>query len=146
MKITTAVARTPPEGFPTFAPRMSLLEIAATDKTPSVRFDPENGTLEIIGCSIHENADRFYRPVLSAVESFTRMPGPRTTVRLHLTYFNSSSAKYILDLLRSLDDLHASGASKVKLEWLYDAEDLDMEEAGNDYKALLGMPVRMVRT
>lgn len=124
---------------------MAALDITGTDKTPSVHFDPEAGTLEITGCSIHENADRFFQPVLRAVEEYARVPGPRMNVKLQLTYFNSSSAKYILDMLRSMDDLHASGASKVKLEWHYDSDDLDMEEAGEDYKALLGMPVKLVR-
>ena len=96
---------------------MERLELAATDKTPSVLFDPNAGVIEIRGCSIHENADRFYRPLLDQMEAYAVEPAKQTSVRFTLTYFNSSSAKYLLDMLRLLDDAHVSGASKVMLEW-----------------------------
>ncbi len=122
---------------------MERLELAATDKTPSVLFDPAAGLIEITGCSIHENADRFYRPLLDQVDIYSRQPAKQTTVRFTLTYFNSSSAKYFLDLLRLLDEAHVSGAGKVSLEWCYDEGDFDMQEAGQDYKGLLEMPVKL---
>lgn len=123
---------------------MEPLTLDATDKTPAVRFIPDEGLLEISGCSIHENADRFYRPLLDRVELYAKEPARSTLVRLALTYFNSSSAKYVLDLLKLLDEAHASGVSKVALEWCYDEGDLDMLEAGQDYKGLLDMPVKLV--
>ena len=118
--------------------------LPATDKTPEVRFLSAEGLLEITGCSIHENADRFFRPLLEKVEVYARQPARHTLVRLTLTYFNSSSAKYVLDLLKILDEIHASGLGKVSLEWCYEEGDLDMQEAGEDYKGLLDMPVRLV--
>lgn len=118
--------------------------LPATDKTPEVRFIPAEGLLEMRGCSIHENADRFFRPLLEKVELYAKQPARTTLVRLMLTYFNSSSAKYVLDLLKVLDETHASGTGKVSLEWYYDEGDLDMQEAGQDYKGLLDMPVRLV--
>jgi hypothetical protein len=124
---------------------MERIDLPVTDKTPSVLFDPVKGVLELKGVSIHENADRFFRPLLEVVEAYVREPAKHTTVRLHMSYFNSSSAKYILDLLKLLDDAHMSGTGKVALEWYYDEDDLDMQEAGQDYKALLEMPVKLVR-
>ena len=124
--------------------RMETYILTATDKTPSVRFLPSEGLLEISGCSIHENADKFYRPLLEKVEAYARQPARHTLVRLTLTYFNSSSAKYVLDLLKVLDETHASGAGKVSMDWCYDEGDLDMQEAGQDYKGLLDMPVKLV--
>lgn len=120
------------------------MHLEGTDKTPIVRFDTGGGTLEIEGCSIHENADRFFRPLMEAVEAYARAPQKQTRVRISLTYFNSSSAKYLLDLLKILDEVHASGKGKVSLEWHHQEDDLDMQEAGEDYKGLLDMPVRLV--
>ena len=125
-------------------PTMPRIELPRTEKTPSVLFDPDAGSLEMSGCSIHENADKFFRPLLEQVEAYTRHPARRTTVRLEMSYFNSSSAKYILDLLKLLDEAHASGAGEVAMEWHYANDDLDMLEAGQDYKALLEMPVELV--
>jgi len=125
---------------------MEPFNLPATDKTPSVRFVPKEGTLEISGCSIHENADRFFRPLLEQVEAYVRQPARNTVVRLTLSYFNSSSAKYVLDILKILDEAYASGASKVAMEWYYEEGDLDMQEAGEDYKGLLEMPVRLLKS
>lgn len=123
---------------------MDALRLEATDKTPAVRFDPVNGTLDITGCSIHENADKFFSPLWDKVDAYAAQPAARTHVRISLNYFNSSSAKYLLDILKRLDDVHAAGTSKVSVEWVYEEGDLDMQEAGNDYKGLLEMPVKVV--
>ena len=123
---------------------MEPLHLPATDKTPAVQFLPTEGVLALSGCSIHENADRFFRPLLQQLSAYCEQPAPSTVVRLTLTYFNSSSAKYVLDMLKLLDELHASHRSKVLLEWNYEEGDLDMEEAGQDYKGLLEMPVKLI--
>lgn len=123
---------------------MEPYTLAATEKTPFVRFIPAEGLLEISGCSIHENADRFYRPLLQQVEAYAKEPANHTVIRITLSYFNSSSAKFVLDLLKILDELHASGTAKVTLEWCYEEGDLDMQEAGQDYRGLLDMPVKLV--
>lgn len=115
----------------------------ATPKTPSILLDP-GGTLSISGCSIPEDADWVFAPVFDAVEAYSAQPADRTTVRIALSYFNSSSAKQLLDLLKALEDLHASGRSKVELEWCHGPGDLDMKEAGRDYRSLLEFPVRLV--
>lgn len=124
---------------------MPRLYLPPTEKTPEILFDPATGMFEIRGCSIHENAEGFFRPLLEMVEDYAQRPAPVTTVKLAMTYFNSSSSKYLLDLLRILDEIHITGAGEVTMEWHYDREDLDMEEAGGDYKALLEMPVTLVR-
>ena len=123
---------------------MEALRIEATDKTPLVAFDPVKGTLEIQGCSIHENAARFYEDLFTRIDAYAASPARRTEVKIALDYFNSSSAKYLLDILKRIDDLHATGASKASLEWNCEEGDLDMQEAGNDYKALLDMPVKVL--
>ena len=123
---------------------MASLHLASTEKTPEVLLDSLNGSFQLKGCSIHENAERFFRPLLSMVEGYIEDPAPETVVKLSLTYFNSSSSKYILDLLKLLDEIHFSGKGKVRMEWHYEQEDLDMQEAGQDYRSLLEMPVKLV--
>jgi hypothetical protein len=60
-----------------------------------------------------------------------------------MTYFNSSSSKYLLDLLRLIDDVHSAKATDAHVEWIYEKGDFDMEEAGSDYRSLLEMPVTL---
>jgi len=120
------------------------MQLPATGKTPSVLFDTDQGLLELAGSSLHENADHFYRPILEQLETYTKSPAKHTVVRITLDYFNSSSSKYILELLKVLDELHASGTATVLLEWHHKEDDLDMAEAGEDYGSLLEMPVKLV--
>lgn len=106
--------------------------------------DPGTGCLTITGCSIPENPERTFGPLHAALDAYVLAPLPRTTVRIALTYFNSSSAKYLLDLLKRLEDLHATKATQVALEWQHAKGDLDMQEAGQDFKALLEFPTKLV--
>ncbi|MBV6405502.1 MAG: DUF1987 domain-containing protein [Flavobacteriales bacterium] len=124
---------------------MQPFELTPTAKTPRVLLDPGRGVLELSGSSIHENADRFFRPLFDQVRAYLTAPQRTTTVRIELEYFNSSSAKYLLDLLRIVDDGHTGGLTSATLEWAYRADDLDMREAGEDFRGLLDMPVRLVQ-
>lgn len=118
--------------------------VDATDKTPRIDLDSATGVLELAGCSIPENADRVFGPLLDAVESYAQGPRPRTTIRIGLTHFNSSSAKYLLDVLKRFEDIHAEGRTKAMVEWRFAPGDLDMKEAGTDYRSLLEIPVKLV--
>lgn len=121
----------------------SIFDIPATAKTPAVHLSHEEGVLRITGCSIPENADRFYAPVYDEVDRYALAPRPRTSVHMELSYFNSSTSKYVLDLLKRLEDLHATGLSQVVLDWYYQEGDLDMREAGEDYRSLVEFPVKL---
>jgi hypothetical protein len=123
---------------------LTPIQIAATETTPSVEWLPRQGRLTIRGCSIPENADRFYLPLYDRLAEYGGHAAQRTLVHVHLEYFNSSSAKYLLELFKLLEDLHATGRTKVAIEWLHEPDDLDMEEAGRDFKALLEVPVKLV--
>lgn len=123
---------------------MPIIDLQPSEKTPAVHFDPAAGMFELSGCSVHENAHAFYKPLLQGMAEYVKHPAKDTRVRIALTYFNSSSAKYILDLLKLLDDAHAAGTSNVLLQWMHEPDDLDMEEAGQDYRELLDMPVEIL--
>lgn len=89
-----------------------------------------------------QNAEAFFQPLMRNVESLCAQPGPADCRTHRLNYFNSSSSKYLLDLLKLFDDLNAARPGTVEVVWHYEPDDLDMEEAGQDYKALLDLPVR----
>jgi hypothetical protein len=137
--------RAPPHTFGHFPNPAAMLRIPATDKTPLVLLDPAQGAIEVRGVSVPENADRFYAALLQAVVAYGEAPARRTAVVVELAYFNSSTAKCLLDLFRQLEDLHATGRTSVAVEWRHAADDLDMEEAGQDYRELLEIPVKLVR-
>ncbi|MBA2613082.1 MAG: DUF1987 domain-containing protein [Bacteroidetes bacterium] len=111
-------------------------------KTPVIKFDLINGFLEIKGRSIPENSIEFYRPLLVAVDNYLRVVKPITIVTMHLEYSNTNSSKCILDVFKKLANVHRV-TSFVSVNWYY--EDDDMLEAGEDYRALINIPFKMIQ-
>lgn len=112
-------------------------------KTPSISFGADNGMLEIKGKSIPENSLEFYRPVFDWLDDYSQAPAPSTVLRVALEYFNTSSSKCLLDIFRKLESINLSGKSSVKVNWVYDSDDEDMMEAGEDYQALVKVPFEL---
>ncbi len=52
------------------------------------------------------------------------------------SYFNSASAKFIVDILKQLEAYSNSG-SKVSIRWYYDKRDVDMRESGEELAELV---------
>lgn len=123
---------------------MEHFELAPTNRTPHVIFNSGSGQMSITGCSIPENADQFYAPIHDVIEKYLGTPAAKTTVRVELSYFNSSSAKFLLEIMKKLADLHDSRSSEVLLEWCYIQGDMDQLEAGEDFKELLDFPIKLI--
>lgn len=119
---------------------MNDFKIDAAAKTPHLYSDGSAGTIVMKGKSIPENAVEFYRPVFEWLDFYIQQPRPDTTVTVQLEYFNTSSSKCLLDIFRKLETLHISGKGKVSIEWLYEEEDEDMMEAGDDYQTIVKIP------
>ena len=59
-------------------------------------------------------------------------------------YFNSSSAKYILDLCKNLGKIRAGG-NKIVIKWHYKEDDEDMLEAGKEMSKLAKLPFEHIQ-
>ena len=123
---------------------MDILELEATANTPSIKFYPGRGKLEIKGHSISENSAKFYRPLLESIEKYLFKPVSPTVVNLHFEYFNTSSAKCIIELLKKLEGLPQKGI-KVEVNWHYKADEPSMYHAGIDYKSILTLDFNLVK-
>lgn len=119
---------------------MENLIIIPGIKTPSINFVSENGTLEIKGKSIPENSIEFFKPVYNWLDDYATNPKSKTALIVQLEYFNTSSSKCLLDIFRKLETLHKSQKSEVHVTWLYEEEDEDMMEAGDDYQTIVKLP------
>lgn len=122
---------------------MENLNLEGTAKTPEIKFDSENGVLELRGRSIPENSIEFYKPLNDWIDTYGQGPKPNTIVDVKLEYFNTSSSKCILDLFKQLENLNGKGTD-VKINWYFEEDDEDMEEAGEDYQAIINLPFNMV--
>ena len=122
---------------------MENLTLEGSAKTPTVSFDSDNGVLELKGRSIPENSIEFYKPLNDWIDGYGASPKPNTIVDVKLEYFNTSSSKCILDLFKQLEKLN-SGNTEVKVNWYFEEDDEDMEEAGEDYQAIIDLPFKMI--
>ena len=122
---------------------MEALQLEGTAKTPTIKFSPGGKSLEISGRSIPENAASFYEPIYNWLDQYVKHPAAATEVIIKLEYFNTSSSKCLLDVFRKLETLQKSEKSTVKVLWVYDADDEDMREAGDDYRTLVLLPFEL---
>jgi len=118
---------------------MEKLIIEATGNSPRIVLDPESKKFEFSGESRPENVRKFYLPILEWLEAYTKNQeklndGERTSelqCQFNFEYFNSTSAKYILDIFKSLNAINALGV-ELEIKWLYEEDDEDMLEVGQE--------------
>lgn len=63
-------------------------------------------------------------------------------ISIRLEYFNTSSSKCIMDLLKRVE----KSSVNATVSWYYEEEDEDMLEAGEDYDAIIDLPFRLIAT
>jgi hypothetical protein len=117
---------------------MKDLIIKETEKTPSVALST-NGVLKIEGRSIPEDAASFFRPLLEWTKNFT---SNEIRVDIKLEYFNTSSSKFILEMLRLLENNTEN--KNILVNWFYEEGDLDVLESGQYFESIIGIPFKYI--
>lgn len=108
--------------------------IDRTADCPYVNFS-EEGLLEIEGRSITEDVFSFWQPLIDWVANYIKAPAKKTTLNVYLEYSNSSTNKYLNELLRKLEVIHKKGKS-VEIIWRYEEDDESIQMLGQDLQAL----------
>lgn len=131
---------------------MELLHLEGTGSTPNVNLDPQTRNLELSGYSRPENVRDFYDPILTWLAHYKtdledlRDSGketPATVANFRMVYFNSSSAKFICDIIIMLRELHKSGFD-ISINWHYDESDTEMFEAGEELSDMSDFPFSFI--
>jgi hypothetical protein len=117
---------------------MKDLIIKETEKTPSVALSA-NGVLKIEGRSIPEDAASFFKPLLDWTREFT---ASEIRVDIKLEYFNTSSSKFILEMLRLLEN--NPNNNNILVNWFYEEGDLDVLESGQYFESIIGIPFKYI--
>ncbi|PWJ41993.1 uncharacterized protein DUF1987 [Sediminitomix flava] len=121
---------------------MKNFYLEKTSKTPKISLDGITGKFIISGRSIPENSLEFYKPVYDWLDEYKSEPQDTTFVEVSLEYFNTSSSKCIVEILRRVESLTEVG-SRVIVKWYYDEEDEDMKEAGLDFQEIIKIPIEL---
>lgn len=129
---------------------MDTLLIEATEFSPKIYFNPNENKFEIKGESRPENTSKFYAQLIQWVEHWktdlsANPPSKHFVFEFRFDYFNSTSAKFILDFLQKLNELvHLIPDLKISIRWYYDARDEDMRESGEEFSHLVDLPFEFV--
>jgi len=115
-----------------------------TPKTPHINFDPATGIFELNGKSVPENSVIYYKPLFDWLDQYVQNPAKNTTLTVQLDYFNTSSAKCIVDLFKKIELIYKSGKGEVVINWMYNEPDEDMLEVGEDYKSIIKVPFNLI--
>ncbi len=123
------------------------LYIAPKNNSPEIIFSPDENIFRISGISLPEDVKSFYSPVMEWLEIFVNdvLDGEYKFSNNNplkfvfcLQYFNSSSAKFIFDIITELKKLIEDNIAVI-IEWQYEKGDPDQKEAGEEISELAGV-------
>ena len=112
---------------------------AKSSYQPDIILDNVNGIFELSGRSLMENAVAFFQPVLDWFTEYVKQPNSMTNLVIKLDYFNTASAKQLIDIFITLEKILQTG-KKAKITWYYDEEDEVILERGNELKTISQVP------
>jgi hypothetical protein len=115
-----------------------------TAKTPFIQFDAQSGKFEMKGKSIPENSKVFYTKMFEWLDVYIAQPLANTVLDIQLDYFNTSSAKCVIDIFKKLENIEKNGRGKVTINWHYNEDDGDMQEAGQDYQSVIKVNFNLI--
>lgn len=122
---------------------MNPLIIESSIETPEIVLDKKTNTFMFKGKSLPENPITFYSPVLEWLENYSNDPNPDTQVNFMMVYFNTSSSKIILDILKRFEMIKKSGHN-VTVNWCFREDDEEMLEAGEIYSERVNIPFNLI--
>ncbi|MFD1623059.1 DUF1987 domain-containing protein [Azospirillum griseum] len=112
---------------------MDSLNIPGTGRTPTVAFDFATGHLRMSGESYPDDVATFFGPVFTALRAYLAesvlIP---IQFDMELLYFNSSSAKVLMNIFQMLESVARVGRP-VSVIWCYEDSDESMRELGEDF-------------
>ena len=112
---------------------MNDLKSAATERFPEVDFCADSGELRLRGESYPEDASAAFGPLFDWLHDFLGdSKGPAINFVIELAYFNSSSAKALMNIFLMLEKA-AEGGRSITVVWRYAEGDETMQEFGEDF-------------
>ncbi len=109
---------------------------------PAVDFVAATGECTLEGESFLEETSNFYSPLLDWLNEYIETKKP-ITFNIKLTYFNTSTSKWILNILHTLKYYIDQGGD-VTVNWYYYEDDIDMSEEIDDYIIDSGVKINKI--
>lgn len=113
---------------------MSDFLIDATARTPKIQLDAQAQSLLLAGESYPEDVTLFYGDLSEKLAAFLATKPDALTAEIKLTYFNSSSARALMELMDQLDSAANTGIN-ITIRWYCDPDDDITQEFAEDIGA-----------
>ncbi|MCW9034225.1 MAG: DUF1987 domain-containing protein [Alphaproteobacteria bacterium] len=111
---------------------MKNIKIEATEHSPEVDFNFKTNVFSLSGESHFKEVPDFFGPPINQLkEHLSSHNGVNITFNFELIYFNDSSAKILMELFEMLDEAAKKG-SRVVINWVYDEDDGNTKEIGEE--------------
>ena len=101
---------------------MPGLNIAATSRTPAVVLDDKARLFSLSGESYPEDITGFFGPIRVALNEAMEKADGQFNVEIKLVYFNSSSARVLMEIMDQMDEKAETGLA-VDVKWYCDPDD-----------------------
>ncbi len=120
------------------------IELKAGQDTPGVLFDVEENEFLLTGRSFPADADAFYQQLIKWLDDYKKA-GPEKPIvfEVKMEYFNTASAKLLLDIFFKLEDINEEGYP-VTIKWYALEEDEDMQEAGEEFEEIVELDFEFI--
>ncbi len=126
-----------------FSPMQSLLIEKTNPVMPYINFNAQTGVCEIEGQSYITNTYAFYEPIYNWLESFLAETSLAVDFHVKITYFNTSSSKCILEILRILKKFKDKKGN-LSVCWHLNRQDEDLEDEVQYFAMATNLPIQLV--
>ncbi len=116
---------------------MNNFYLPAQERTPEVDFRFLDNHLALRGEAYPEDAATFFGPLLHNLSLYCEsIRGQALRFEFQLIYFNTSSAKALMNMVQVLESAARSG-TQVEVHWLFKEDDEVIREFGEDFASEL---------
>lgn len=132
---------------------MNNFYIEETEFTPQISFDLTQKLFSFKGVSRPEDVIKYYAPAINWLKEFSndivshsnaKYDMPFIKIEFHLSYFNSSSSKMLLQILELFKHIQDNGI-EFSIDWYYDENDEQMFDDGMDLSESVDMPFNFIK-
>ena len=109
---------------------MEKLSIPASTTSPAILLDSDEGIVSIIGRSIPKDAPALYEPVMAWVAEYVEQTKGPCEVLCRLDYFNTSTQKYLSEMLKIIARIRLEDRGELTVNWYYEEDDEEMMRVG----------------
>ena len=121
---------------------MNALTIQASQSTPSIVGDWDQGLLSMQGDSYPENSFEFFVQVIDWIERYLAQTHAPLRLELRLIYMNTSSVKAMMDIFDLLEDAFRKGRA-VSVDWFYDPRNERVLDLADEFREDCSFPFQI---